>query len=153
MTREEAIKELERISEDTVQRDCSTCGRHTAGTYNGVCCYCSLCQVVPDIFKDYHERKHFRSHWKWNGAWKNDALHMAIAALKEQPRWISVVGNDRYMVNRYGDVMNAETGMILKQAKNKAGYRIVVLHDPIYHQRKTTRVHRIAAEAFIEHPH
>ena len=82
----------------------------------------------------------------------DEALHMAISALREQPRWIRVVGNDRYMVNRYGDVMNAETGMILKQAKNKAGYRIVVLYDPISHQRKTTRVHRIVAEAFIENP-
>lgn len=77
---------------------------------------------------------------------------LALSALREQPRWISVVGNDRYMVNRYGDVMNAETGMILKQTKNKAGYRIVVLYDPISHQRKTTRVHRIVAEAFIENP-
>ena len=69
-----------------------------------------------------------------------EAIVTAIAALREQDNrpesdtvkvvdsdqfkgWISVVGNDRYMVNCYGDIMNAETGMILKQAKNKAGYR------------------------------
>lgn len=84
MTREEAIKELEHISEDTIQRDCSTCGRPTAGIYNGVCCYCSLCEVVLEIFKDYHHRKHFRSQWRWNRKWKNEALNMAIAALREQ---------------------------------------------------------------------
>lgn len=84
MTREEAIKELERISEDTVQRDCSSCGHITAGFYLGVCCYCSLCQVVPEIFRDYHESKHFRSYWKWDGERKNEAMEMAIAALREQ---------------------------------------------------------------------
>ena len=84
MTREEAIKVLERISEDTIQRDCSTCGRPTAGIYSGVCCYCSLCEVVPEILKDYHERKHFRSYWTWDGKRKNEALDMAIAALRHQ---------------------------------------------------------------------
>ena len=68
-------------------------------------------------------------------------------------RWISVVGNDRYMVNRYGDVMNAETGMILKQQKNKAGYMTVCLYDPDSHIKKTARIHRIVAEAFIDNPH
>ena len=67
--------------------------------------------------------------------------------------WISVVGNDRYMVNRYGDVMNTETGMILKQHKNKAGYMIVFLYDPVLHRKRAYRVHRLVAEAFIENPH
>ena len=84
MTREEAIKVLVRISEDTIQRDCSTCGRPTAGIYSGVCCYCSLCEVVPEILKDYHERKHFRSYWTWDGKRKNEALDMAISALRQQ---------------------------------------------------------------------
>ena len=84
MTREEAIKVLERISEGTIQRDCSTCGRPTAGIYSGVCCYCSLCEVVPEILKDYHERKHFRSYWTWDGKRKNEALDMAISALRQQ---------------------------------------------------------------------
>ena len=86
MTREEAIKVLERISEGTIQRDCSTCGRPTAGIYSGVCCYCSLCEVVPEILKDYHERKHFRSYWTWDGKRKNAALDMAISALRQQER-------------------------------------------------------------------
>jgi hypothetical protein len=67
--------------------------------------------------------------------------------------WISVVGNDRYMVNRYGDVMNAETGMILKQQKNKAGYMTVCLYKADSHIKKTARVHRLVAEAFIDNPH
>ena len=84
MTREEAIKVLERISEGAIQRDCSTCGRPTAGIYSGVCCYCSLCEVVPEILKDYHDRKHFRSYWTWDGKRKNEALEMAISALRQQ---------------------------------------------------------------------
>ena len=87
MTREEAIKVLERISEGTIQRDCSTCGRPTAGIYSGGCCYCSLCEVVPEILKDYHERKHFRSYWTWDGKRKNEALEMAISALRQQERF------------------------------------------------------------------
>ena len=90
MTREEAIKVLERISEDTIQRDCSTCVRITAGTYIGVCCYCSLCKVVPEMFKDYHERKHFRSYWTWDGKRKNEALEMAISALRQQEHFREV---------------------------------------------------------------
>ena len=90
MTREEAIKVLERISEDTIQRDCSTCGRPTAGIYSGVCCYCSLCEVVPEILKDYHERKHFRSYWTWDGKRKNEALEMAISALRQQDHFREV---------------------------------------------------------------
>ena len=90
MTREEAIKVLERISEDTIQRDCSTCGRTTAGTYTGVCCYCSLCKVVPEMFKDYHERKHFRSYWTWDGKRKNEALELAISALRQQEHFREV---------------------------------------------------------------
>ena len=84
MTREKAIKVLERISEGAIQRGCSTCGRPTAGIYSGVCCYCSLCEVVPEILKDYHERKHFRSYWTWDGKRKNEALEMAISALRQQ---------------------------------------------------------------------
>lgn len=97
-----------------------------------------------------------------------DAYDMAIAALREQDSnanqhvsntsnalggWISVVGNDRYMVNRYGDVMNAETGMILRASTNKAGYQVVFLYDPVLHRKRTYRVHRLVAEAFIENPH
>lgn len=81
-----------------------------------------------------------------------EACAVGIAALREQ-QWISVVGNDRYMVNRYGDVMNAETGMILRASTNKAGYKVVFLYDPVLHRKRTYRVHRLVAEAFIENPH
>ena len=84
MTREEAIKELERISEDTVQRECSTCGRLHIGTYSGICALCSLCECVPDYAKEYHKKYQTVSRWKWNERWKTEALDMAIAALREQ---------------------------------------------------------------------
>ena len=90
MTREEAIKELERISEDTVKRECSTCGRLHIGTYSGICALCSLCECVPDYAKEYHKKYQTVSRWKWNGRWDNEALDMAISALMEQHRWISV---------------------------------------------------------------
>lgn len=67
-------------------------------------------------------------------------------------KWISVDANKRYAVNRYGDVMNCETGRILRPSKNKAGYMTVVLCDPVLHQKKTVRVHRLVAEAFVENP-
>ena len=90
MTREEAVNELELISEDTVQRECSTCGRLHIGTYSGICALCSLCECVPDYAKEYHKKYKTVSRWKWNGRWDNEALDMAISSLKEQPRWISV---------------------------------------------------------------
>ena len=99
MTREEAIKVLERISEGAIQRDCSTCGRPTAGIYSGVCCYCSLCEVVPEILKDYHERKHFRSYWTWDGKSKNEALEMAISALRQQDHFRDLTKNVEPLTN------------------------------------------------------
>lgn len=66
--------------------------------------------------------------------------------------WANVKGNARYVVNRDGVVMNAESGKILKQAKNKAGYMVVFLYDPESHKKRTARVHRLVAEAFLENP-
>ncbi len=102
MTREEAINELEHISEDTVQRCCATCGRLHIGTYSGVCALCSLCECVPEYARDYHYKYQKTPRWIWNKRWSSEALRMAIAALSEQEklesnlkvleskRWVSV---------------------------------------------------------------
>ena len=41
--------------------------------------------------------------------------------------WISVNINDRYAVNRVGEVKNLETNKKLNPSFNKAGYRVVSL--------------------------
>lgn len=66
--------------------------------------------------------------------------------------WISVKSNERYCVNRNGEVMNAETGLILRPSVNKAGYQVVFLCHPKTHKKRTVRVHRLVAEAFLDNP-
>ena len=66
--------------------------------------------------------------------------------------WISVNINDRYAVNRVGEVKNLETNKKLNPSFNKAGYRVVSLYDGQTHKRRTVRVHRLVAEAFIANP-
>ena len=66
--------------------------------------------------------------------------------------WISVNINDRYAVNRVGEVKNLETNKKLNPSFNKAGYRVVSLYDKQTHKRSTIRVHRLVAEAFIANP-
>ena len=56
--------------------------------------------------------------------------------------WISVNINDRYAVNRVGEVKNLETNKKLNPSFNKAGYRVVNLGisaDEAHRQRKTSR--------------
>lgn len=67
-------------------------------------------------------------------------------------KWISVNINDRYAVNRVGEVKNLETNKKLNPSFNKAGYRVVSLYDKQTHKRSTIRVHRLVAEAFIANP-
>ena len=66
--------------------------------------------------------------------------------------WISVNTNGRYAVNRAGEVKNLETNKKLKPSFNKAGYLVVSLYDGQTHKRRTVRVHRLVAEAFIANP-
>ena len=70
----------------------------------------------------------------------------------EMSEWISVNINDRYAVNRVGEVKNLETNKKLNPSFNKAGYRVVSLYDKQTHKRSTIRVHRLVAEAFIANP-
>ena len=66
--------------------------------------------------------------------------------------WISVNTNGRYAVNRAGEVKTLETNKKLKPSFNKAGYLVVSLYDGQTHKRRTVRVHRLVAEAFITNP-
>ena len=89
------------------------------------------------------------------------AARMAIKALREldsqekqkpMTEWISVNINDRYAVNKLGEVKNLETDKKLNPSFNKAGYLVVSLYDKQTHMRRTVRVHRLVAEAFIANP-
>jgi len=52
----------------------------------------------------------------------------------------------RYEVSSYGRVRNKTTKYVLKQNKNHNGYLIITVF------RKTQRVHRLVAQAFIPNP-
>lgn len=66
-------------------------------------------------------------------------------SVKEE--WRKVAGFDNYSVSNLGKVRNDKTGRILKQKTEKDGYFEVNLYRET--QRKTFRVHRLVALAFI----
>ena len=60
----------------------------------------------------------------------------------------SIENHDRYAISTFGRVRNKKTGRILKAADNGRGYLCVVLcEDGV---RKTHKIHRLVANAFIE---
>lgn len=58
--------------------------------------------------------------------------------------------NDLYQVSNDGRVRNAKTKRELNRTPNKRGYLQVTLYDNC--RRKTYRVHRLVAQAFIPNP-
>lgn len=58
---------------------------------------------------------------------------------------------NKYAVNRNGDVCNIKTGKLLKPIKNKFGYLYVGLCVNHY-KIKNSKVHRLVAQAFIPNP-
>ena len=63
----------------------------------------------------------------------------------------AITGYDgKYAVDDSGYVINAKTGRVLKQSSTKKGYQKVDLY--LGGERKTVRIHRLVAEAFILNP-
>ena len=66
--------------------------------------------------------------------------------------WVPVKDfENKYAVNRNGDVCNINTGKLLKPVKNKFGYLYVGLCVNHY-KNKFAKVHRLVAQAFIPNP-
>ena len=67
--------------------------------------------------------------------------------------WKNVVGYEGlFSVSNLGNVRNEKTGSILKQYVNKRKYCLISLSCDNWKTRKTYRVHRLVAEAFIPNP-
>lgn len=66
------------------------------------------------------------------------------------PEWRSVTGFPRYEVSDDGDVMNRETGKVLKPIHQSTGYSTVTLTEG--KRRQSIGIHRIVANEFIPNP-
>ena len=65
--------------------------------------------------------------------------------------WFDIKGYEGlYKVNRNGDVINCKTGKLLKKSDHGEGYMVVTLINN--RKCKTTLVHRIVAETFLDNP-
>ena len=69
---------------------------------------------------------------------------------KPYRKWKNVKGYDNYLVSNEGDVMNKNTGRILKPFHDSKGYCQLHLHQNGI--RTTVMLHRIVADAFISNP-
>lgn len=71
--------------------------------------------------------------------------------MKEE--WKKIKGavlNEKYEISNTGKVRNSETGKILKSRPDKEGYLIITISvDKV---RRTVKIHRLVAEAFIPNP-
>jgi uncharacterized protein HemY len=62
--------------------------------------------------------------------------------------WKKIIGYENYDVSDIGDVRNSKTGRVLKHALDGKGYyKVDLCKDG---KRKTMKVHRLVAEAFIQ---
>jgi len=64
--------------------------------------------------------------------------------------WKNIIEYETYSVSLFGNVRNDMTGLILKPGKTKKGYLLVCLCKNKI--RKTFRIHRLVALAFIPNP-
>lgn len=65
-------------------------------------------------------------------------------------QWKTVANKPRYKVCRDGQIMNVETGLILKPIEQSTGYMHVTLCDE--HKCQQMSVHRVVAKAFVPNP-
>lgn len=65
--------------------------------------------------------------------------------------WKPIEGFEHYHVSNHGNVINSNTGKLLKPQNNGKGYMHVVLYNAD-HESKTIMVHRLVALAFIPNP-
>lgn len=65
--------------------------------------------------------------------------------------WKPIKGfEDKYEVSNFGRVRNKTTNHIYKMTNQYGDYFSIILYDGV--KKKTTRVHRLVAEAFIPNP-
>ena len=64
--------------------------------------------------------------------------------------WRSIENYDNYVVSSFGKIKNTKTGKVLKASDNGHGYLIIDLYENAI--RKTHKVHRLVANAFIDNP-
>ena len=64
--------------------------------------------------------------------------------------WRSIENYENYAVSSFGNVKNTKTGRILKAGDNGRGYVIVQLFKD--RVKKTHKIHRLVACAFIDNP-
>lgn len=65
-----------------------------------------------------------------------------------EEQWKDIDGFPNYAVSNFGNIINKNTGMILKGHSNGRGYLHVVLYDS-NHVGKCVMIHRLVANAFI----
>lgn len=69
----------------------------------------------------------------------------------EEEQWLPVLGYEQYLVSSFGRVYSLKRERLLSQF-NTLGYLHVALYDG-HGNQKTTKVHRLVAEAFLpRHP-
>jgi hypothetical protein len=60
------------------------------------------------------------------------------------------IGNTKYIIDEDGNILNSDTGLILRQRLNPNGYFMIgLMQDGI---QVSHRVHRLVAEAYLEKP-
>ena len=65
-------------------------------------------------------------------------------------KYIDIPGFNLYQINSVGNIINKETGHIIKPRINKDGYYRVILYKN--HKKTTMLVHRLVALTFISNP-